>query len=59
MSDAGANRRKQPVCFGKPEGAPRGEVILEDTLIRSKVIRVQLLFTAAYSLQERAIALRW
>lgn len=28
MSNAGANRRKQPVCAGKPEGAPRGEVIL-------------------------------
>lgn len=48
MSNAEANRRKQPVCAGKPEGAPRGEVILEgDGLIISKRIRQYLGILAA------------
>lgn len=48
MSNAGAYCRKQPVCAGKPEVAPRGEVILEgDGLIMSKRIRQYLGILAA------------
>ena len=48
MSNAEANRHKQPVCAGKPEVAPRGEVILEgDGLIMSKRTRQYLGILAA------------
>lgn len=36
MFDIGAHCRKQPVCFGKPESAPRGEV--NETVSENKLV---------------------
>ena len=47
LSDGQVSMKAPPVCIQRRS----------DDLIRSKVICMQLLFTAAYSLQERMIAL--